>query len=187
MGGNEFGTLNVSNSFFVETNGDGDKLGGEAKTLDEFADGTVALLLHNWCETEEEDEICKEDGLDGSVWGQNVGQTTDNDAAPTLSGVLKLGPLTIAKNAAGKDSTAIDGASELEMKIPAEFNVPSVTFKRSFAVGYSTMMLPFGVSAENKPAELEFYSFDKVEEINGKYTASYNPVNAGSGLNAHTP
>ncbi|MCQ2064096.1 MAG: hypothetical protein MJY99_12255, partial [Fibrobacter sp.] len=165
VGDNDDGTLNVSNSFFVETNGDGDKLGGEAKTLDEFADGTVALLLHNWCETEEEDEICKEDGLDGSVWGQNVGQASDNDAAPTLSGVLKLGPLTIAKNAAGKDSTAIDGASELEMKIPAEFNVPSVTFKRSFAGnGFSTIMLPFTPDcADDDCVEgvkfFEFYSY----------------------------
>ena len=155
-------------------------------TSAEFADGTVAMLLHDWCEMD--GETCKEGGLNGSIWGQDLAA---ENSLPDFSGVVgfKYGSITFFNlNDGVADSASIDATAKAPVSIPKDIAVSKhVTFKRPFAVGYSTMMLPFSVSAENKPAELEFYSFDKVEEINGKYTASYNPVNAGSGLNAHTP
>ena len=151
-----------------------------------FADGTVAMLLHGWCEMD--GGVCKYGGLNGSIWGQDL---TKENSLPDFSGVVgfKYGSITFFNlNDDVADSANIDATAKAPVSITSDIVVTGpITFKRPFAVGYSTMMLPFSVNAENKPAELEFYSFDKVEENNGKYTASYNPVKASSGLNAHTP
>ncbi|MCQ2055736.1 MAG: hypothetical protein MJY82_10705, partial [Fibrobacter sp.] len=179
-------TMSVSNSFFIGTDGDGDKLGGEAKTPNEFADGTVALLLHNWCEMD--GGVCKADGLDGSVWGQNVGQASDNDATPTLSGMLKLGLLAIAKDAAGKETVAIDGNSALEVKIPADIHVDYVKFNRTFTQGIvATIVLPFDVPSSALPGNAEFGTLKSVgpnPENGGKWEAVFTTVTE---LEAHTP
>ena len=174
------GTLIITNSFFLATFGNGDALGGEDKTLDKFHDGTVAMLLHHYVQID-----CEEDCIDGSVWGQDL---TNANSLPDFSGVVgfKYGSITFFNlNDDVADSASIDATAKAPVSILKDIAVSKhVTFKRPFAVGYSTMMLPFSVSEENLPDGLEFYSFDEVEEINGKYTASYISV---TGLNAHTP
>ncbi|MCQ2061703.1 MAG: hypothetical protein MJY99_00005, partial [Fibrobacter sp.] len=149
----------------------------------EFADGTVARLLHDWCEMD--GETCKEGGLNGSIWGQDLAA---ENSLPDFSGVVgfKYGSITFFNlNDDVADSASIDATAKAPVSILKDIAVSKhVTFKRPFAVGYSTMMLPFSVSEENLPDGLEFYSFGEVEEINGKYTASYISV---TGLNAHTP
>ncbi len=186
VGSGRGGTLTITHSFFLAMGKGGDVYGGTETSLDDFHNGTVAFQLHNWCE--KDGDVCKEGGLNGSVWGQDL---NDANSLPDFSGVVgfKYGSITFFNlNDCVADSASIDATAKAPVSIPENIAVSKhVTFKRPFAVGYSTMMLPFSVSAENKPAELEFYRFDKVEEINGKYTASYNPVNAGSVLNAHTP
>ncbi len=56
---------------------------GSPATLEEFENGTIAAELHNY----------KKNGVDGSVWGQNVG----TDPIPTLSGTIKGYSPTISK------------------------------------------------------------------------------------------
>lgn len=56
---------------------------GSPATLEEFENGTIAAELHNY----------KKNGVDGSVWGQNVG----TDPIPTLSGTIKGYAPTISK------------------------------------------------------------------------------------------
>ncbi len=142
FGGNSSFGLLIDSVFYLEGSGNG-YTGAKPKSVTEFANGSVALLLRGYQESG-----CTENCINGSVWGQNVGQASDNDAAPTLSGVLRFGSVVIAKDAAGKDSAAIDGASELEMKIPVGVQVEKVTFKRCFpnmvvSNGFSTIMFPF--------------------------------------------
>ncbi|MCQ2063853.1 MAG: hypothetical protein MJY99_11025 [Fibrobacter sp.] len=178
------GTWIITNSFFLAAGGNGDGLGGELKAfLDDFHNGTVAKELHDWCEMD--GETCKEGGLNGSIWGQDLAA---ENSLPDFSGVVgfKYGSITFFNlNDDVADSASIDATAKAPVSILKDIAVSKhVTFKRPFAVGYSTMMLPFSVSEENLPDGLEFYSFGEVEEINGKYTASYISV---TGLNAHTP
>ena len=56
---------------------------GSPGTLEEFENGTIAAELHNY----------KKNGVDGSVWGQNVG----TDPIPTLTGTIKGYSPTISK------------------------------------------------------------------------------------------
>ncbi|WP_407443404.1 InlB B-repeat-containing protein, partial [Fibrobacter sp.] len=70
----------VTNSFCIgESQFEGN--GATRKTAEEFANGTVALLLHDWCE--KDGEVCKEGGLNGSVWGQDF---TKENSLPDLGG-----------------------------------------------------------------------------------------------------
>ncbi|MCQ2121747.1 MAG: InlB B-repeat-containing protein [Fibrobacter sp.] len=115
VGVNEDGTLNVSSSFFLATGGDGDALGGEVRSSDEFHDGTVAAELHNWCEKEDGSEDCKEGGLNGSVWGQV--------AAPREDGSVDTWPVLV-----------LDGSGKLVFSIVAEMNGGST--KDAFATKY---------------------------------------------------
>lgn len=115
VGVNEDGTLKVLNSFFLATGGDGDALGGTQKSADEFHDGTVAFLLHDWCEKEDGSEDCKEGGLNGSVWGQV--------AAPREDGSVDTWPVLV-----------LDGSGKLVFSIAAELNDGST--KDAFATKY---------------------------------------------------
>ena len=165
VGVNEDGTLNVLNSFFVETNGDGDGLAGEAKTSDEFADGTVALLLHGWCEKEDGSDECKVDGLNGSVWGQDVMKeySLPNFSDSVLS--FKRGGVAFFYGEGNDvDSAYVDAASEntVEFKDNVVVN-GSIMLQRSFAGnGYSTIMLPFTPDcADNDCVEgVKFFEFN---------------------------
>lgn len=65
--------INVVNSYYLE---DQSSSFGTAKSATEFSDGTVAGLLHHTCADGEENCV------DGSIWGQNIGE----DAFPTFSG-----------------------------------------------------------------------------------------------------
>ena len=165
VGVNEDGTLNVLNSFFVETNGDGDGLAGEAKTSDEFADGTVALLLHDWCEKEDGNDECKVDGLNGSIWGQDVMKeySLPNFSDSVLS--FKRGGVAFFYGEGNDvDSAYVDAASESSVKFDDNVvvNGPTV-FKRTFSGnGYSTIMLPFTPDcADNDCVEgVKFFEFN---------------------------
>ncbi|WP_407441297.1 hypothetical protein [Fibrobacter sp.] len=182
FGGNSSFGLLIDNVFYLEGSG---KVytGAKSKSVTEFANGSVALLLRGYQESG-----CTENCINGSVWGQNVGQTTDNDAVPTLSGVLKLGLLAIAKDAAGKESAAIDGASALEVKIPADIHVDYVKFNRTFTPGImATIVLPFDVPSSALPGNAEFGTLKSVgpnSENGGKWEAVFTTVTE---LEVHTP
>ncbi|WP_407441702.1 GLUG motif-containing protein, partial [Fibrobacter sp.] len=143
--GEEYGKLTITNSFFLKTGKDGDALGGEARTLDEFNNGTVAKELHDWCEKEVGSETCKEGGKNGSVWGQDL---RNENSLPDFSGVIghKYGSVVFFYGENNEiDSAFVDATSELAVGFTKNFVVSGpVKYKRTFAgSGYSTIMLPF--------------------------------------------
>ncbi|MCQ2063328.1 MAG: InlB B-repeat-containing protein, partial [Fibrobacter sp.] len=85
VGLNYEGTLTITNSFFLAAGKSGDGLGGELKALDDFHDGTVAMLLHYYVQTD-----CEEDCIDGTVWGQDL---TNANSLPDFSGEFAGGTL----------------------------------------------------------------------------------------------
>ncbi len=116
----------------------------EGKTAAEFADGTVAKLLHDWCE--KDGDKCKEGGLNGSVWSQNV--TKENSLPNFIDSVLSFkrgGVAFFYGEGNDVDSAYVDAASEntVEFKDNVVMN-GSIMLQRTFAGnGYSTIMLPF--------------------------------------------
>ncbi len=159
----------------------------EGKTAAEFADGTVAKLLHDWCEKEDGSDECKEGGLNGSVWSQNV--TKENSLPNFSDSVLSFkrgGVAFFYGEGNDVDSAYVDAASEntVEFKDNVVVN-GSIMLQRSFAGnGYSTIMLPFTPDcADNDCVEgVKFYEF-------GSYTDGEVQVTAVSpkDLKANTP
>ena len=186
VGANVKGTMSVSNSFFIGTNGDGDKLGGEAKTPNEFADGTVALLLHNWCE--KDGDNCKVGGLDGSIWGQDLSK--ENSRPEFIERLdYKQGSVTFFEKAGKIDSAYVDATSDLAVDFPNDVVVSGpIKFKRTFAgSGYSTIVLPFqpncsGDDCVENSANVKFYEFGSYANA----TVSVTEVSP-SALQANTP
>ena len=157
----------------------------EGKTAAEFADGTVAKLLHDWCE--KSGDVCLDGGLNGSVWSQNV--TKENSLPNFSDSVLSFkrgGVAFFYGEGNDVDSAYVDAASEntVEFKDNVVVN-GSIMLQRSFAGnGYSTIMLPFTPDcADNDCVEgVKFYEF-------GSYTDGEVQVTAVSpkDLKANTP
>ena len=172
--------IGFSNEGFVEN--------VEGKTAAEFADGTVAKLLHDWCEMD--GGVCKEGGLNGSVWSQNV--TKENSLPNFSDSVLSFkrgGVAFFYGEGNDVDSAYVDAASEntVEFKDNVVVN-GSIMLQRSFAGnGYSTIMLPFQPNCEKGDCiensdNVKFYEF-------GSYTDGEVQVTVVSpkDLKANTP
>ncbi|WP_407440452.1 InlB B-repeat-containing protein [Fibrobacter sp.] len=175
---------NITNSFFLATGGDGDGYGGSKASLDNFHNGTVAFQLHNWCE--KDGDVCKEGGLNGSVWGQDL---NDANSLPDFSGSVghKYGSIVFFYGEDDKiDSAHVDAASELAVDFPNNVVVSGpIKFKRTFAGGgYSTIMLPFTPNCSNNDCVegVNFYAFSNYENA----TVGVSEVSP-SALQANTP
>ncbi|MCQ2063326.1 MAG: hypothetical protein MJY99_08320 [Fibrobacter sp.] len=162
----------------------------EGKTAAEFADGTVAKLLHDWCEKEDGSDECKEGGLNGSVWSQNV--TKENSLPNFSDSVLSFkrgGVAFFYGEGNDVDSAYVDAASEntVEFKDNVVMN-GSIMLQRTFAGnGYSTIMLPFTPDCADDDCvensdNVKFFEF-------GSYTDGEVQVTAVSpkDLKANTP
>lgn len=133
----------------------------KSMSAEKFTDGTVARLLHNWCE--KDGDGCMEDGLNGSIWGQDL---SAENSLPDFSGFIyeKNGSINFHGDGAKFDSASIDGASNRPVKILSDMVVSGpISFKRSFSSsGYSTIMLPFRPnisSSEDTIVGVSFYEF----------------------------
>ncbi|WP_407442139.1 InlB B-repeat-containing protein, partial [Fibrobacter sp.] len=185
--GDAVGTLTITNSFFLATGGYGDGYGGTPKTsLEDFHNGAVAFQLHDWCEKEEGSETCKEGGLNGSVWGQDLANA---NSLPDFSGSVghKYGSIVFFYGEDDKiDSAYVDATSELAVNFPNNVVVSGpIKFKRTFAgSGYSTIMLPFTPNCTNNDCVegANFYAFSNYENA----TVGVSEVSP-SDLQANTP
>lgn len=160
----------------------------EGKTAAEFADGTVAKLLHDWCEMD--GGVCKEGGLNGSVWSQNV--TKENSLPNFSDSVLSFkrgGVAFFYGEGNDVDSAYVDAASENTVEFKDNVVMDgSIMLQRTFAGnGYSTIMLPFQPNCEKGDCiensdNVKFYEF-------GSYTNGEVQVTAVSpkDLKANTP
>ena len=141
-----YNNTNIFDGKVVGVNDHGKVEHGVGKTAAEFADGTVVKLLHDWCEKEDGSDECKVDGLNGSIWGQDVMKeySLPNFSDSVLS--FKRGSVAFFYGEENEvDSAYVDAASESSVKFEDNVvvNGPTV-FKRTFAgSGYSTIMLPF--------------------------------------------
>ncbi len=183
VGGSD-GTLTVTNSFFLATGKDGVNYGGTETSLEDFHKGAVAFQLHDWCE--KDGDVCKEGGLNGSVWGQDL---NDANSLPDFSGSVghKYGSIVFFYGEDDKiDSAHVDAASELAVDFPNNVVVSGpIKFKRTFAGGgYSTIMLPFTPNCSNNDCVegVNFYAFSNYENA----TVGVSEVSP-SALQANTP
>ena len=130
----------------------------EGRTASEFADGTVALLLHNYVQTD-----CEENCVDGSIWGQDLSK--ENSLPEFIERLdYRLGSVTFFEKAGKIDSAHVDATSDLVVDFPEDVVVSGpIKFKRSFAgSGYSTIVLPFTPKFETDAdtiAGVNFYEF----------------------------
>ena len=83
-------TIEHSYHISFDTSADTTTRKGTGATLIQFADGTIAKALHDY----------NENGVDGSVWGQNVGI----DTYPVLSG--KITYTTLSSSSMAKSSSS---------------------------------------------------------------------------------
>lgn len=76
-------------------------------SAEKFADGSVAKRLHDWCETEDGREVCKVDGANGSIWGQDV---TLENSLPTFTDIQseKIEAFAYFYGADGLDSVQVE-------------------------------------------------------------------------------
>ncbi|MCQ2061102.1 MAG: InlB B-repeat-containing protein [Fibrobacter sp.] len=105
----------------------------EGKTSAEFADGTVVLLLRNWCEKSGGE--CKEDGLNGSVWGQNLAK---ENSMPDFSGEITgtLYPLTWVTYDDDTRTYPTEYIKELGLELPTD-----LTLEKHIFLGWSTKQI----------------------------------------------
>ncbi|MCQ2060734.1 MAG: InlB B-repeat-containing protein, partial [Fibrobacter sp.] len=155
--------LTITNSFFLAADGIGGCNGkcpaysGTGKSEEEFHNGDVVAELHNWCETEDGTETCKEDGLDGSVWGQDL---NDVNSLPDFSGVIGTQHLLRLHTFEGDTRVyPTKYAEEYEFKLPTDLVRDGYVF-----VGWSTKEHAESVTdmvssiATGSTGDLEFYA-----------------------------
>lgn len=163
-----------SNSYYntdVDCEKCNDVDGATGMSAENFYNGKVAELLHDWCE--KDGDNCKEGGLNGSIWGQDL--RTEN-SMPDFSGVVgfKYGGVAFVGLKDGTAASAhIDATSDVSVSFPEDIKVTGeIKIERSFAWnGYSTIMLPFQPefnSDADTIADVNFYKFatyanDKIE------------------------
>ncbi|MCQ2064095.1 MAG: InlB B-repeat-containing protein [Fibrobacter sp.] len=185
-----YGRTLIKNSFFLATGKSGDGYGGESRALYDFHNDIVAKKLHDWCEKEEGSKTCKEGGLNGSVWGQDL---SNANSLPDFSGVVghKYGSVVFFdKKVNGTFGSAeVDATSEFAVSFTENIVVSGpVKFKRTFAgSGYSTIMLPFQPNCSEgdciKNGEnVKFYEFGSYANATVRVT-EVSP----SALQANTP
>lgn len=92
-------TVKIINSFNL--NGKSSDLTGSAQDSTHFADGTVAKALHEY----------NENGVDGSVWGQNVGV----DSYPVHSGKITYTITSSSSSADTESSSSVISSSSKEI------------------------------------------------------------------------
>lgn len=93
-------TLKIIHSFNL--NGKTSDYTGEAKDSLSFADGSLAKALHDY----------NDNGVDGSVWGQNVGV----DAHPVLSGeiIITGTPVVPESSSSAIESSSSEGTTDVD-------------------------------------------------------------------------
>ena len=84
--------VEARNSYYLKATGD-DEPYGVATSMEQFGSGSVAYALHN--------------GVNGSVWGQNVG----TDPLPNFSGVVENYLSTSSSSVASSSSSSVIGSS----------------------------------------------------------------------------
>ncbi|MCQ2064178.1 MAG: hypothetical protein MJY99_12665, partial [Fibrobacter sp.] len=142
----------ITNSYYLGAAAQGNY--GTNKTAEEFANGSVAKALHDWCE--KDGDNCKVGGLDGSVWGQDLSK--ENSLPEFIERLdYRLGSVTFFEKAGKIDSAYVDATSDLAVDFPNDVVVSGpIKFKRTFAGnGYSTIVLPF---TPNFESEMDFVS-----------------------------
>ncbi len=77
------------------------KYGGIHTTIDKFADGTIAKALHEY----------NENGVDGSVWGQNIGV----DSYPVHSGKITYTNTSSSSSSDTESSSSVKSSSSKEI------------------------------------------------------------------------
>ena len=161
---------------------------GIGKSAEEFRNGTVASLLLNWCEKDKVSDECKDGGLNGSIWGQNL---SAENSLPDFSGVVieKRGSVTFFNLIDGvADSAYVNATASDAVAFWDTVTVDGpIKFMRSFTFvngtdAYSTIMLPF--NPESLPEGVSFYAFNGVSTGEGEWTVDMTSVEK---VSANTP
>jgi len=190
------GSGSITNSFALE--GSAAELVGKGsaadaasgfKTEDEFHNGIVATLLHDWCELNNAGDACKANGKNGLVWGQDL---SVSNSYPDFSGKMEFNYGSIVISIGETKKATILGNSELTANVPSAVEVSSVEFDRTFITSpegkyiANTIVLPFSTN-EGTTANASFYAFTGVSLDNGIYTAKFGTTVDASELSADVP
>ena len=138
----------LDNVFYL---GPEDGSNGGSMTKEQFSNGTVALLMHDY----------NYDGVDGSIWGQNVG----TDSLPTFSGVI-TGAVTLPSITLSLDT---GGAELWTREIPSGFRhrIPDVQRESYVLFGWYDNAALTGEKVTHVPA---------TQTENVKFWGHYEPI-----------
>lgn len=174
----------IVNSYYLNENGIGAVRGGTydgatAKSSEEFSDGTVYTLLHDYKEIDEESgEVI----FDGSVWQNDNGTPTINpNGGSTPEQPEAFVGIEFTFNSGSSTAWLKEGQDLIYL--PRDTIVNRVVIERGFTKGtFATLMLPFDVNMnENTLQVYKFMGIHKESDgTNSKWVAHYSFVENGA-------